>query len=136
MAAGVIFLSTVQTLTGVLQGIGKQMIPVRNLFIGAIAKVIITYTLTGVESINVKGAAIGTVAAYMIAATLNLMAVKKYTGAKFDLTLTYIKPLIAALAMSAGAWLTHRILFGILGNAMATIIAVGVAVWFTASCSL
>lgn len=127
MAAGVIFLSTVQTLTGVLQGIGKQMIPVRNLFIGAIAKVIITYTLTGVEAINVKGAAIGTVAAYIIAATLNLIAVKKYTGVKFDLMLTYIKPLIAALTMSAGAWLTHRILFGIMGNAMATIIAVGVA---------
>ncbi|MBN7774161.1 putative polysaccharide biosynthesis protein [Clostridium aminobutyricum] len=127
MAAGVIFLSTVQTLTGVLQGIGQQMIPVRNLLIGAIAKVIITYTLTGVEAINIKGAAIGTVAAYIIAATLNVVAVKKYTGAKFDLMLTYIKPFIAALAMSAGAWITHRILFGIMGNAMATIIAIGIA---------
>ena len=56
MAFGVIFLSTVQTLTGVLQGLGRPMIPVINLFIGAIVKVILTYTLTGVESINVKGA--------------------------------------------------------------------------------
>ena len=48
MGVGVIFLSTVQTLTGVLQGIGRQLIPVRNLAIGALAKVFITYTLTGV----------------------------------------------------------------------------------------
>ncbi|QHI71358.1 putative polysaccharide biosynthesis protein [Aminipila terrae] len=127
MAFGVIFLSTVQTLTGVLQGVGKQMVPVRNLFIGAIAKVIITYTLTGVEMINVKGAAIGTVAAYMIAATLNVMAVKKYTGARFDFMLTYVKPVIATLFMAGAALLVHRILFGITGNALATLCAVCVA---------
>lgn len=127
MAFGVIFLSTVQTLTGVLQGVGKQMIPVRNLFIGAIVKVIITYTLTGVESINIKGAAIGTVVAYMIAATLNVMAVKKYTGARFDFTLTYVKPVISTLFMAGAAVVVHRILFGIVGNALATMIAVCVA---------
>ncbi|MBE6033766.1 MAG: polysaccharide biosynthesis protein [Clostridiales bacterium] len=127
MAFGVIFLSTVQTLTGVLQGVGKQMIPVRNLLIGAVAKVIITYTLTGVESINIRGAAIGTVVAYMIAATLNVIAVKKYTGAKFNFTLTYVKPVIATLFMAAAAVFVHRVLFGITGNALATLIAVGTA---------
>ncbi|MGN0710404.1 MAG: polysaccharide biosynthesis C-terminal domain-containing protein, partial [Anaerovoracaceae bacterium] len=127
MAAGVIFLSTVQTLTGVLQGVGKQMIPVRNLFIGAIAKVFITYTLTGVESINVKGAAMGTVAAYIIAASLNLMAVKKYTGARFDLKLTYLKPAAATIVMSAAAIAIHRVLLDILGNSLATLLAVAAA---------
>ena len=37
-AVGVIFLSLVQTLTGILQGAGKQQIPVINLFIGGIVK--------------------------------------------------------------------------------------------------
>ncbi len=127
MAFGVIFLSTVQTLTGVLQGVGKQMIPVRNLFIGAVAKVIITYTLTGVESINIKGAAMGTVAAYIIAATLNVMDVKKYTGAKFDFTLTYIKPIVSTLFMVVAAIFTHRVLFAFIGNALATLFAIGIA---------
>lgn len=131
MAFGVIFLSTVQTLTGVLQGLGKQMIPVRNLFIGAIVKVILTYTLTGVSSINVKGAAIGTVAAYIIASTLNIAAVKRLTGVKFDIGLTYVKPILSALTMSAAVWVSFRILFGYFGNALSTIIAVliGAAVY-------
>ncbi len=45
-----------------------------NLAIGAGIKVILTYTLTGIRDINVKGAAISTVVAYLIAALLDLMA--------------------------------------------------------------
>ncbi|HVI39665.1 MAG TPA: polysaccharide biosynthesis C-terminal domain-containing protein, partial [Anaerovoracaceae bacterium] len=131
MAFGVIFLSTVQTLTGVLQGLGKPMIPVVNLFIGAIVKVVLTYTLTGIDSINVKGAAIGTVAAYIVASTLNIMAVKKYTGVKFDFMLTYVKPIASAVVMSAAVWISFRILFGYFGNALSAMIAImiGVAVY-------
>ncbi|MEL7657177.1 MAG: polysaccharide biosynthesis C-terminal domain-containing protein, partial [Bacillota bacterium] len=128
MAFGVIFLSTVQTLTGVLQGLGKPMIPVMNLFIGAIVKVVLTYTLTGIDSINVKGAAMGTVAAYIVASSLNIIAVKKYTGVKFDIMLTYVKPITSALVMSAAVWVSYRIFFGFFGNALSTVIAVLIGV--------
>jgi len=124
MAFGVIFLSTVQTLTGVLQGLGRPMVPVVNLFVGAVVKVALTYTLTGIESINVKGAAIGTVAAYIVASTLNIIAVKKYTGARFDIMLTFVKPVASALVMSAAVWFSYRILFGFFGNTISTIIAI------------
>lgn len=124
MAFGVIFLSTVQTLTGVLQGLGRPMIPVINLFIGAIVKVVLTYTLTGVESINVKGAAMGTVAAYIVASSLNIIAVKRLTGVKFDFMLTYVKPVASALVMSAAVWISYRILFGFFGNGLSTVLAV------------
>ncbi len=120
MGGGVIFLATVQTLTGVLQGIGKQLIPVRNLAVGALAKIFITYGLTGIESINVRGAAIGTVAAYIIASTLNIFAVKKYTGAKFNLKLTYIKPIAASLIMGVAAYFSYTLtmlpVFALLGQ--------------------
>ncbi|QOX65593.1 polysaccharide biosynthesis protein [Anoxybacterium hadale] len=124
MAFGVIFLSTVQTLTGVLQGLGKPMVPVINLLIGAIIKVILTYTLTGVNSINVRGAAIGTVAAYIVASSLNIIAVKKYTGVKFDFMLTYVKPVSSALVMSGVVWATYRLMYGFFGNALSTMVAV------------
>ncbi len=116
LAFGVIFLATVQTLTGVLQGIGRQLIPVRNIFIGALVKVAITYVLTGIPSINIRGAAVGTVAAYIVASTLNLLAVRKYTGAKFDMKLTVAKPLTAAIVMSVCVYIVYRFSFAILGN--------------------
>ncbi len=120
LSFGVIFLATVQILTGVLQGIGKQLIPVRNLGIGALVKVLLTYYLTAIPSINIRGAAIGTVCAYIVASTLNLMAVRRYTGARFDFRLTLIKPAISGLVMSGAVFGVHRLLVLLLGNSMSS----------------
>ena len=128
MSVGVVFLSTVQTLAGVLQGIGKQMIPVRNLVIGVAAKIIITWTLTGIPSINILGAAAGTVTAYLIASVLNIMAVRKYTGTRFDIMDTAVKPLVSSAVMAACAWGAYHICFAVLdGSRWATVIAILVA---------
>jgi len=124
MAIGVLFLSTFQTMTGVLQGIGKQALPVRNLFIGAIAKVVISYLLIGIPAINVKGAAIGTVAAYLIATLLNYLSIRKYTGIKFDFKITFLKPLFSGLVMAATTFLIFKLSVPFLGNNLATLITV------------
>lgn len=128
LAIGAIFLSLVQTLTGILQGVGKQMIPVRNLAIGAVVKVFITYMLTGIPNVNVKGAAAGTAAAYMTAAVLNYRAVRKYTGCRPDLSLTFGRPLLSAVSMGAVVWVIYRLCYGIAGNSISTVISVGCGV--------
>lgn len=127
-AVGIIFLAMVQTLTGILQGVGKQTIPVRNLCIGVIAKIILTYTLTGIPSVNVRGAAIGTVTAYTTAAVLNLLSVRKYTGTRIDIVQTIVKPLFSSVIMGLAAWGTHRLLIGFLGNALSTVAGIGAGV--------
>ncbi len=132
MAFGVIFLSTAQTLTGILQGIGKQMIPVRNLCIGMVIKIVLTWVLVGVPEINVNGAAIGTVAAYIVSITMNLAAVKKYTGTHIDFNLTFVRPLIASGVMGAVVIAAYKVIY-MLGehNSIATLggVAVGVIVY-------
>lgn len=129
MAFGVIFLSTVQTLTGVLQGVGKQLVPVGNLAMGALAKIAVTWWLSGIYSINVKGAAIGTVCAYMVAAILNILAVKRYTGTHFDFKMTFLKPGLSSIIMGFAALGTYMMALDFLGsNAIATIAAIGVGV--------
>ncbi|MCL1982565.1 MAG: polysaccharide biosynthesis protein [Clostridiales bacterium] len=132
MGVGVIFLSTVQTLTGVLQGIGRQLIPVRNLAIGAVVKFALSYKLIAVPLVNVKGAAAGTVAAYVIASALNMIEVRRCTGVKIDYALTYAKPAAAALVMSASVWLAYRVCSLFFGNALSTVLAVltGAVVYF------
>lgn len=127
MAAGVLLLSTFQTMTGVLQGIGKQTIPVRNLFIGAVAKVVISYVLIGIPGINVKGAAIGTVAAYLIATVLNYISIRKHIGLRLDMKLTFIKPISAGLVMAAVTFFGFKLLYPLMGNNLATLITVVIA---------
>jgi stage V sporulation protein B len=121
----------VQTLTGVLQGIGKQMIPVVNLSVGVIVKVVVSLSLIAIPSVNIKGVAVGTVCAYIVAAVLNLLAVKRYTGTAFDMRLTFVKPVAAAATMCLTVILAQKVCAALLGgsgfagNAAATLLAVG-----------
>jgi stage V sporulation protein B len=119
MAISIIFLADMQTSTSILQSVGKQMIPVRNLAIGCIFKVIATYILVGVHSVNVMGAAIGTMIAYVIAMFLNAAAVRKYTGTGGSFSVfekTYIRPMIAAALMAAWAFLAFHVLMKLLAG--------------------
>lgn len=135
MALSIVFSSNMQASTSVLQAIGKQMIPVRNLFIGCIGKFIVTYFLLQIHEVNIMGAAIGTVTAYVIAMLLNEMSVRKYTGVRVDYVLTYVKPMLSSLIMAVAAFGMYKLCSLVIdvdaslkGNAIATLVAVMAAV--------
>ncbi len=134
MAFSIILSSNMQASTSVLQAVGKQMIPVRNLFIGCIGKFIVTFVLLRVHSINIMGACIGTLTAYAVAMVLNELAVKKYTGVSIDYVRTYVKPAIATAMMSVtavGVYKAGEVLIGTAshaGAAVITMLAVAAAV--------
>jgi len=125
MSAGIFFLSASQTLTGVLQGVGKQAIPVRNLFLGVVLKIMITWILTGIPSVNIQGAAIGTVVAFAVASTLNLYAVRKYTGAEIKFFKTFGRPFLSAAVMGLACRGVYELLrIWISGNSIPALVAV------------
>ncbi len=131
LSFAVLFLTQLQTMTGILQGLGKPFIPVRNMMVGAVVKFIATYFLTGIPALNVKGAAIGTVSAYFVAALLNFIEVKKATGAKFDFIQFVLKPVISVGTMGVTVIITYGQLNPMVGNKIATVasIAIGGAVY-------
>ena len=111
---------------------GRQMVPVKNLAIGAVAKVVITYVLVGIRAFNVNGAPIGTIVCYVIASMLNIKAVEKYTGTKFDFDMTFGKPFVSAAAMGVVVFAAYKVIFLVVkSNTVATLlsICVGVAVY-------
>ncbi len=124
LGVGVIFLSLFQTHTGIIQGLGKPFVPVRNLFVGAIIKLLLSNNLIGIPIMNVRGAAIATVVGYGIAAALNHIYIMKYTQIKFDYLNVLIKPVISAAIMGIIANYLYRFTNGYLGNNIATLLAV------------
>ncbi|KNF07808.1 stage V sporulation protein B [Gottschalkia purinilytica] len=126
LSISVIFLTLVQSLTAILQGVGKTMIPVRNLAIGAVVKAILSYTLTGIPAINIKGAAISTVATYVVASFLNFIYVKKYTKVDLKLMDTFIKPIISVTLMAIVVKISFTFTQSMVGSKLATIIAIGI----------
>ena len=123
LASGILFLAIVQVCTSILQGIGKPEVPVRNLLISCIFKIVCTYILTGIPSFNVRGAAIGTVVAYVVASILNLYAVLKFTKCKFDILLFIIKPVFATIVMGIIVAFSYSAFRNNLGN-LATVISI------------
>jgi len=115
-AIGIVFLSSIDALTSALQGVGKQMIPFINIAIGAGCKFVITYALTGIPLVNIKGAAIGTVMAYVIATLLNYRAVKIYTGTHFEPSLVFARPIISALIMGGVVAAVFYSILGAIGS--------------------
>ena len=127
LSISVIFLTLVQSLTAILQGLVKTLVPVKNLFIGAFVKVILTYILTGIPGINIKGAAISTVVAYLIASVLDLRSVKKYAEVDLNTREIFINPLKASLGMMIVAKVSYELLDMIVGGRLATVGAIALA---------
>ena len=120
-AIGIIFLSLVQTLTGILQGAGKQHIPVINLIIGVLVKVVLMLKLMRNPAIEIQGAAISTVACYIVAGVLDAVYLIRFTKLKLNVLDTFVKPAVAALAMGAAAYVSYQFLYAkIASNTIAT----------------
>ncbi|MEW6523964.1 MAG: polysaccharide biosynthesis protein [Bacillota bacterium] len=126
MSAGTLFLALQQTTSGVLQGMGEMSVPVRNLLLGAVAKGIVTYTLTAMPALGIQGAALGTVVGFLVAASLNLTVVTVRLGTVIRPVDMVVKPGLAALIMGIGVRAIYDRLFAGLGSGtVATLGAIG-----------
>ncbi len=136
-AIGVIFLSLVQTLTGILQGAGKQHIPVINLFIGGVVKVVLMLTLMRNPAIEIQGAAISTTACYTVAGVLDAIYLIRFTKLRLNVLDTFIKPLVAALLMGGAAYFSYNFIHArISSNTISTAVAILIGVGLYLVCAL
>jgi len=95
VALGVVAVSLQQVSSSMLQGFGKPRLPAKNLFFGALVNVVLNYTLTAMPTLGIRGAALGTVAGFSIAAILNMVAVFKIVKPDFNYNILLIKPLLS-----------------------------------------
>lgn len=88
-----------QTTTVILQATTSKKLPVINLLIGCVVKMAVTSFLVPIPNINVYGAIVGTISAYITAVVLNMALIKRTLGIKVDLYKVLIKPAYASIAM-------------------------------------
>lgn len=134
-----IFLTAItQPMTNMLQAVGKSMVPVKSLTIGAIVKVIANYIFIGVPSLNINGAIIGTVLCYAIVMVYDYIALVKAVKIKISMSSVFVKPLISSVLCGVAAYCSYGISYHFLpqtlfhghsfANIVATCIAVAVAI--------
>ena len=124
MSISVIFLSVIQAFTAMLQSVDKQFLPVKNLIVGLIVKVILSYFLISMPLINIRGAAISTTGAYLTILILNWIDINNKTTIQINLPKLIIKPVFATLIMAVTVWTSFRICTPIVGQKLSTLVSI------------
>ena len=120
----VVFYSMSTLSNGVLQGIDKLNIPVRNAAIALVLHLGILYVSLDVLNLGLYGVVLACVMFAFIMCVLNWLAIKKYLNYKQELVRTFAIPLVASIIMGVIAWLANFLL----AKAMAPLIALGIAI--------
>jgi stage V sporulation protein B len=124
LSAVVLFWSVHLVTAGALQGMGKATVPVRNLVVGIVFKIAITYYLTPTP-LGIRAAAYGTVVIFLISSLLNVIALSRLAGMRFSLWEMLSRPVPATLIMSAGVLAVFRVAaLEMGGNTWPTLLAV------------
>jgi stage V sporulation protein B len=126
LSVGIVLLGIHQVTTGVLQGLGHTAIPLINMVVSAVVKVILSWWLTALPSLGIKGAAWATNADFGVAALLNMYFVYRYVGFSINIKDT-VKAIISTIAMGAAVLLAYdTMMTHTLHNTLSTLIAIAV----------
>lgn len=110
------FIIITQTTTSIMQGVGHYIRPIVNLFMGCIVKVILTFILVPMINVNIYGAVIASISAYLVATILNLVSLKVRLKLNLDIFQGFIKPIFASLIMMIGVLTTYLFVFNKTGS--------------------
>ena len=128
LGISVVFNSLVLLTNAIMQAHGFVMLPVMNMFIGGIVKVIVNFVLVGRPEINIMGAPIGTLCCYITIALLNLFVMHRVVNTRPRLLRSMVKPLLAAAAMGLAGFMCYDVLATYLpSQGLACLLAIGVA---------
>ena len=98
-----VFFSCMMTVTNaVLQGYGKERLPLISMSVGAMVKIVLSYVLIGIPKINVYGAAISTFLCSFVVTALNFSYIKK-CAAEVDRPIKLFGGALAAAVISVSA---------------------------------
>ena len=108
-----------------LQAVGKEVVPLKNIAVGAVLKIVTNYILVGTPQINIYGVPIGTTVCYLYIFAANLYCLIKHTGVKPDFYSVLMKPFFAGGCSGVSAYAVYYIVFGLVHkNFIATVAAI------------
>ncbi len=127
LAFAVPFVAMVGLTNAILQATGRVQIPVIAMGCGAAVKLTCNWILVSNPEIGIYGAPVGTLLCYLTITVINLVCLRRQlTLPKLDKLL--VRPLIACVGVGAAATIVVRLGAGLVGERLATVLAIGAAV--------
>lgn len=120
----VVFYSMSTLSNGVLQGIDKLNVPVRNAAIALVLHIGILYASLEILNLGLYGVVLSCVMFAFIMCVLNWLAIKKYLNYKQEITRTFVIPTISSAIMGVIAFLSYFLI----SKALTSIISLAVTI--------
>ena len=92
----IVLFTVVQATSGILQGLGKQRIPMYTLIAGVSCKILMNYILVGIPGVHIHGGPYASIICYSVSMIPNLFFVCRYTRLRFNWKEWLLKPALAA----------------------------------------
>lgn len=129
----VILNSLVLLTNAMMQAHGHPSLPVINMFIGGVLKIIVNYILVGNPSINIQGAPFGTLFCYLLITILNLYTMRRCVKQAPNVVRCMFLPFVASVIMGAATFVVWKVLSLVIQSRLLLCglpICVAVAVYF------
>lgn len=125
LSASVFFIAFIQVSTSILQAVKKNYLPVINLGIGAVLKIILNILLT--PKMGIYGSAIATLICYGTAFILDMFFMLKYCPLSLKIRDFFLVPALCTAVMGALGYFSMTILSGLVGANAAVLIAIAIS---------
>ena len=128
MGITVVFVCTCASCHSILQGIGKERLPLFFMLAGAGVKLAVNYIFVAIPSLNIQAAPYGSLICYILIMIMDIAAINRSARIRVNLYAVFIKPLFAGALCAAGAKFAY--VFGniFLSDNLSTVFAIGIAV--------
>ncbi len=127
-SSAVIVYSLSTVTNGVLQGINRMKVPIRNAGISLVLHTVILYVMLRVFRMGIYGVLYANILFGLTMCILNAKAIRRYARYRQEVKKTFLIPLAASAVMGVIAFGVYKACYGVMGNLVSTLIAVGVAV--------
>ncbi|HNV34496.1 MAG TPA: polysaccharide biosynthesis C-terminal domain-containing protein, partial [Bacillota bacterium] len=91
----------------ILSGMGHVGDPLKSAVLGVTVKIALEFYLTSMHGLNVKGAALSTVAGSFVSVVMNLIQLERRLGFKVGYAKAFWRPMLASLVMGGIVYLTQ-----------------------------
>ncbi len=124
----ILFNAMVLLTDAIMQSHGHVILPVVNMFVGGILKLVAVFILTGNPNIGIIGTPIGSLLCYLSITVLNLISMRRVLPQTPAVLRNVGKPVLAAGIMGVAVYATLLGLTALLGDGASRIITCGVPI--------
>ncbi|MBR1660092.1 MAG: polysaccharide biosynthesis protein [Oscillospiraceae bacterium] len=105
-----VFVCIALVTNAILQASGDERMPIFSMIVGGAVKIGANLLLVGRPEINILGAALGTVACYVVICVMNCVFIYRRLEVKPSYARAFLRPLLSAAVMGVSAWAVYGLL--------------------------